>query len=521
MEDLIQKLSSYQLNIEKINNNVIKINDLIIELIPLNGENEQHSFLKSKKDNYLKDNLKSIFIFENEYNTKFDLILSKIKYILKLNQNELIKIRANKCTIHEILSTKDNFLNENHIQGKTTSAITLAAFYENKIVAMMLFDNERNMAGGNKDKETYELTRFCVKNGYQINGIANKMLKYFIKNYKCNNILSFADKRFTLDADDNLYTKLGFNLVSYDKINYYYYKDNTQLFTKYSFSKKEIERKHPEIFDNSKTETELTKLIGLSRIHDAGKYKYILNVNNDVKENDFTIYMIKNKTNGKMYIGQTTRSFKRRFSEHIRKSKVNEHLKNAFLKYGYDGFHYIIIDTTDTIEKLNELETYYIKLYDTINREKGYNFNTGGNDQIPTDEVREKMSKAHKGRKHTPEWIEKRKRFGEQHHCFGKKHSEEYKKNLSEKMKGSGSYWFGKKRPDYKTKYTRQETDGKKVVEFNRITGEVLNTYPSIGEASRITKKSYTTIANHCKNKVKIFQGEISFRFLNTDDINK
>ena len=31
--------------------------------------------------------------------------------------------------------------------------------------------------------------------------------------------------------------------------------------------------------------------------------------------------------------------------------------------------------------------------------------------------------------------VDKRKRFGEEHHSYGKIHSEEYKKDLSEKMK--------------------------------------------------------------------------------------
>lgn len=40
------------------------------------------------------------------------------------------------------------------------------------------------------------------------------------------------------------------------------------------------------------------------------------------------------------------------------------------------------------------------------------------------------------GTKQTPEWIEKRKRFGEQNGMFGKHHTEEAKKQISEKLKG-------------------------------------------------------------------------------------
>lgn len=40
------------------------------------------------------------------------------------------------------------------------------------------------------------------------------------------------------------------------------------------------------------------------------------------------------------------------------------------------------------------------------------------------------------GTKQTPEWIEKRKLFGERNGMFGKHHSEETKKKISEKLKG-------------------------------------------------------------------------------------
>lgn len=40
------------------------------------------------------------------------------------------------------------------------------------------------------------------------------------------------------------------------------------------------------------------------------------------------------------------------------------------------------------------------------------------------------------GTKQTPEWIEKRKMFGERNGMFGKHHSEKTKKKISEALKG-------------------------------------------------------------------------------------
>lgn len=54
------------------------------------------------------------------------------------------------------------------------------------------------------------------------------------------------------------------------------------------------------------------------------------------------------------------------------------------------------------IDKLDERERYYIKLYDTVNN--GYNCESGGHEnKIMSDEAKQKMSKSKKGIKHTKE----------------------------------------------------------------------------------------------------------------------
>lgn len=54
------------------------------------------------------------------------------------------------------------------------------------------------------------------------------------------------------------------------------------------------------------------------------------------------IYRIINIQNYKFYIGMTTRNFKQRFDEHIKKLRKNKHynpmLQNSFNKYGEDSF---------------------------------------------------------------------------------------------------------------------------------------------------------------------------------------
>lgn len=118
------------------------------------------------------------------------------------------------------------------------------------------------------------------------------------------------------------------------------------------------------------------------------------------------IYRITNKINNKVYIGQTI-NYGKRSKEHfstLRKNvHRNEYLQRAFNKYGENAFQIDIIKLCPH-EKLDELEIYYMREYDSLNKKVGYNMLTGGNDKrIVPEEVRLKIGKAHKGRRNTAE----------------------------------------------------------------------------------------------------------------------
>ena len=97
------------------------------------------------------------------------------------------------------------------------------------------------------------------------------------------------------------------------------------------------------------------------------------------------IYKITNKENNKIYIGQTTQSLSKRFRQHYnvacRKEKEGKHLTNfqyALLKYGINSFIVEQIDTADDREDLDQKEISWIKFYNSINKNVGYNIVKGG-----------------------------------------------------------------------------------------------------------------------------------------------
>ena len=87
------------------------------------------------------------------------------------------------------------------------------------------------------------------------------------------------------------------------------------------------------------------------------------------------IYSIKNTINGKIYIG-SSKEVNERLSTHKRElllnKHVNEHLQSAYNKYGEDAFKFEVVCECDELNLL-EMEDYYIKEFDTLNRDKGYN----------------------------------------------------------------------------------------------------------------------------------------------------
>lgn len=126
------------------------------------------------------------------------------------------------------------------------------------------------------------------------------------------------------------------------------------------------------------------------------------------------IYMIVNTVNDKPYIGKTV-NINKRMNRHRYNARDGEksHLYNAIRKYGEDNFVFLILEEAYSKEELNELEIYYIELYDTY-RGFGYNQSAGGDghgggEESPmygrkhTPEALEKISKTHKGKTITDE----------------------------------------------------------------------------------------------------------------------
>ena len=223
-----------------------------------------------------KEGVKLIQIFEDEYFLKKEITYKKISHLLHIQENK-IKIGGRNCIVHEIHKYEaEVFLNKNHIQGHVDSTVYLGAFFGEEIIGVMNFKREFN------EENKWELTRFATNNDYICSGVGGKLFNYFIKHFEPEEIKSFADRRWTINEDNNLYTKIGFYIEKYLKPDYKYYNekiDRYQRFHKFGFRKEKLSKKYG--LPLTMTEKEMAEKLGYKRIWDCGLIKYIWRKKNE------------------------------------------------------------------------------------------------------------------------------------------------------------------------------------------------------------------------------------------------
>jgi hypothetical protein len=215
------------------------------------------------------------------------------------------------------------------------------------------------------------------------------------------------------------------------------------------------------------------------------------------------IYKLTCKNNGKIYIGKSINLHKRLNQHRYRENntKGRWYLENAIIKHGWNSFDVEILEIFENFDKsknnieLLELETFYIKKYNSANKDIGYNIQKHSGDgagvpkkpfseehraklriarakqirgplskeridkmRVPrpkhiqdmlrtlrvgktiSEEHKQKISQCGLGRKNSPETIEKMRNAK-----LGKKHTEEAKMKMSEAKKGKSNNLKGRK----------------------------------------------------------------------------
>ena len=230
-----------------------------------NGTGIKKYYHLNKYKSCIYHGIRLIHIFEDEWALNKDIVKSILKNIFGYID---VKLFARNCIIKEINNDeKNNFLINNHLQGKDNSSIKYGLYYNDELVSVMTFGKSRF------DKSIeFEMYRYCNKTGISIIGGASKLFSHFIKDYSPKSIVSYNDIRY---FDGMVYKTLGFEFIKNTLPNYWYIeKDYKSLINRIAFQKHKLKKLLP-IFDENLTEWENMKANGYDRIWDCGNGKWL------------------------------------------------------------------------------------------------------------------------------------------------------------------------------------------------------------------------------------------------------
>ncbi len=151
---------------------------------------------------------RKIYIHEDLWFTKRDIMVSRIHQVLGLNQ----KIAARKCEVKSIAKLDSEiFLNLNHLLGSCTAAYKIGLFYNNELIAVGSFSKSRVMTDGKVYYRSFEMLRFAVKMGYSVTGGLGKILQHFIHEKNVVHLMTYIDNEWGFGE---AFLQMGFKAIS-------------------------------------------------------------------------------------------------------------------------------------------------------------------------------------------------------------------------------------------------------------------------------------------------------------------
>ena len=140
-----------------------------------------------------------------------DLAFTRKQKLIAIIQSKLHYTRtvyARDCIAKKIqASGAEAFLNEFHLMNHAKAAYHYGLFDTGELVAVATFSKGRKMNRLKKEERSFELIRFCCKEGISVSGGLSKLLSCFIKDKKPGDIMTYIDKQF---SDGKSYYACGF-----------------------------------------------------------------------------------------------------------------------------------------------------------------------------------------------------------------------------------------------------------------------------------------------------------------------
>ncbi len=223
-------------------------------------------FNKTKIANGL--GIRVLHIFGDEWQNRQDQVKN---YLMSVMNKNSINIGARKTELRVVCKEDaELFLEQNHIQGSARMEIAFGLYYNNELVAVMTGDQHHRQGQGN----IFVLNRLAFKSNISVQGGSSKLLKALIAYAKENGyskLISWSDNRW---SEGRVYEKMGFVLEEEMGPDYSYVKKESRI-SKQSCQKKNLIKKGAK-GTMANTEQELALSLGLHRIYDCGKKRWVM-----------------------------------------------------------------------------------------------------------------------------------------------------------------------------------------------------------------------------------------------------
>ncbi|ALL05865.1 hypothetical protein AQ505_10370 [Pedobacter sp. PACM 27299] len=149
-----------------------------------------------------------VHLWEDIWQSRREQVLARIASILGLNKT----LHGRKGKIISINQAQaDEFLWQHHIQGSAKTKYKFGLMIGEELVGVALFSAARPMKSIGPDYRSYELVRFASQMGFTVTGGFSKLLKHFINLVQPNDLMSYADRDWSLG---HAYDASGFKMVN-------------------------------------------------------------------------------------------------------------------------------------------------------------------------------------------------------------------------------------------------------------------------------------------------------------------
>ncbi len=294
-ESVAEYIESLGVKVERGRRDVIPPKEIDIFIpaknlaIEYNGVYYHHDGKKPRnyhRDKYLackEKGIRLIQILDLGWETRQDQIKSLLANALGARANEK-KVNARSCEVRQVkVGELREFFDGSHIQGHCgTGSLALALFFEDEIVAAMVFGKGTNQRGAARAGREGEWTLSRYATSCVVRGGFGKLLAYGrgVIGWE-HDIVSYSANDY---FDGRVYEAAGFELDAEIAPDYQVYHPRNGLRPKSHWQRRHIPARLAEIgwdgdFDpdtDPRTEWELEDQVGAVRVYDSGKRRWRL-----------------------------------------------------------------------------------------------------------------------------------------------------------------------------------------------------------------------------------------------------